>query len=73
MTIDTSEPTINALYQWNPDLFTIVQKKVLWLFYREVTAFYGAPIIPLFSIMQLQEKHWDTPTSYAWRNYWTVL
>ena len=32
MAIDTSELTINVLYQWNPDLFTIVQKKLYDLF-----------------------------------------
>ena len=50
MTFDTSELTINVLY-WSfililcfilmkPNLFTIVQKKSLWFFYRDVTAFH---------------------------------
>ena len=29
MITDTTELTINVLYQLNPDLFTIVQKKAL--------------------------------------------
>ena len=37
MTIDTSKLTINFLYQWNPDLFVIVQKKASRFFYRDVT------------------------------------
>ena len=48
MTINTSEPTINALCQRNPDLFTIGQKRGFMAFF---------PFTPLFSVVQLQEKH----------------
>ena len=46
MTIDTSELTNNVLYSWNPSLFTIVQKKALWLFYRDLRPFmkYHSPL-----------------------------
>ena len=48
MITDTTELTINVLYQLNPDLFTIVQKKALWFsFYRDVTTFHEVPLIPL--------------------------
>ena len=47
MTIDTSEVTINVVYQWNPDLFTIIQKKAFcFFFYRDVTAFHEIPLTP---------------------------
>ena len=36
--------TINVL--WNLDLFTVVQKKALWFFYRDVTAFHEIPLTP---------------------------
>ena len=44
MSIDTSKLTTNVLR--NPDLFTIVQKKALWFFYRDGTAYYEVRLTP---------------------------
>ena len=36
-----------------------------------LTAFYEVPLTPLFAVTQHQEKSWDPPIPYTWRNYWT--
>ena len=73
MTIDTSELTINVLYWWNPDLFTIVHKKDFMIFFTvTLQPFMKYNSYPLFSVTQHHEKRWDPPTPYAWRKYWTA-
>ena len=72
ISIDINELTINVLYSWNPDLFTIVQKRLFDFFDRNVTTFHEVPLTPYFSVKQHHKKRWDPLTPYAWCDYWTA-
>ena len=50
----------------------LYKKRLYDFFYRDVTAFHQVPLTLMFSVTQHHEKHWDPPTPYAWRNYWTA-
>ena len=68
MTIDISELTINVLYKWNADLFTIVQKKGFLIFltvtWQPFMKYHSPPSFPSRNITKNAETQ-PTPMRHV--------